>query len=279
MKVFISWSGPRSLELAEALKGWIRDVIQTAECFLSSEDIRAGQRWNSEINVWLAETDFGVLCVTPENIAAPWLNFEAGALAKKIGDESRVVPITLGFEPSRLDEPLKQFNGVEANKAGIKKFVQSLAEVSNSKVDIERTFERWWPDLEERINSIPDPKDGAALPKPPDPEDVMSEILGVVKGIAREQSRLSTSVSGGRAWGSATPLSAAVATVQAAQEVNTQDFLTRMAGKFAFEAGNLIGKVDQISISPDGTLVTATSTDGTRRTVQEHLLTFSDTPF
>ncbi len=50
MKVFISWSGPRSQLLAEALKVWIHDVIQSVECFCSTDDIRAGQRWNNEVN-------------------------------------------------------------------------------------------------------------------------------------------------------------------------------------------------------------------------------------
>ncbi|MFE4949539.1 toll/interleukin-1 receptor domain-containing protein [Leifsonia sp. NPDC056665] len=185
MKVFISWSGPRSKQLAEALQEWIHNVIQSVECFYSSDDIRAGQRWNTEINTQLASTDFGLLCVTPENISAPWLNFEAGALSKKV-DESRVVPITLGFSPSRLEDPLKQFNGVEANQAGMKKLIASIAEAAKTQIDLDLTFDLWWPRLEAEIEAIPDAGDSVALPEPPDPAEQLAEILGIVRGISHE---------------------------------------------------------------------------------------------
>lgn len=61
VKVFISWSGPRSRLVADALREWVHDVIQSVECFCSTEDIRAGQRWNNEVNTWLGDTDFGIL--------------------------------------------------------------------------------------------------------------------------------------------------------------------------------------------------------------------------
>lgn len=175
--------------MAEAFKEWIPLVLQDAECFFSSEDIRAGQRWGTEIQAWLSETDFGVLCVTAENVKAPWLNFEAGALSKKLNDESRVVPITLGFSPGNLDEPLKQFNGVEATRSGILKLMRSLAEVAGSKVDIERTFDRWWPDLEEKLNAIPELVEPVQPPEPPDQNELLAEIHGIVRGIARDLHR------------------------------------------------------------------------------------------
>ena len=39
VKVFISWSGERSKKIAKALKKWIKNVIQSVEPFVSSEDI------------------------------------------------------------------------------------------------------------------------------------------------------------------------------------------------------------------------------------------------
>lgn len=191
MKVFISWSGDRSRLLADALREWIHDVIQSAECFCSTEDIRAGQRWNNEVNSWLSTTDFGVLCVTPENMHAPWLNFEAGALAKRINDDARVVPVTFGFSPSALEEPLKQFNGVPADKPGFLRLVRSIAEIAGSDVDIDRTFERWWGDLDAKLTSIPDSEDEVVKPEPPDVTEMFADIMSSVRGLASDVRHMS----------------------------------------------------------------------------------------
>jgi TIR domain len=82
MKVFISWSGPRSKAVAEALRDWLPDVMQAVKPWVSSEDIRKGKQWNLELTRELEGTHVGVICLTPENLTAPWLLFEAGALSK-----------------------------------------------------------------------------------------------------------------------------------------------------------------------------------------------------
>lgn len=43
MKVFISWSGSKSQEVAKILKQWIPCVIQSVEPYFSSADIDKGQ--------------------------------------------------------------------------------------------------------------------------------------------------------------------------------------------------------------------------------------------
>ena len=82
MKVFISWSGELSLEVAQLLKRWVKCVLQATEPWLSSEDIAKGSLWSNEINEQLVKTSVGIICVTRENATTPWIHFEAGALAK-----------------------------------------------------------------------------------------------------------------------------------------------------------------------------------------------------
>lgn len=79
MHVFISWSGRSSKAVAELLRVHLRSAIQALTPFMSSADINAGARWRDEIGEALGTTNFGIIVVTPDNVDAPWLNFEAGA--------------------------------------------------------------------------------------------------------------------------------------------------------------------------------------------------------
>ena len=49
MKVFISWSGSKSQEVAKILKQWIPCVIQSVEPYFSSADTDKGARWSTDI--------------------------------------------------------------------------------------------------------------------------------------------------------------------------------------------------------------------------------------
>ena len=109
MRVFISWSGERSKHIALSLKGWLPDVLQAVKPWMSDTDIESGQRWQKEISTQLEVCKFGIICVTPENQAKPWLNFEAGALSKTLGSEAYVRPYLYDMEPGDLVGPLPQF--------------------------------------------------------------------------------------------------------------------------------------------------------------------------
>ena len=102
MNVFISWSGPISLQFATVLRDWLPDVIQAIKPWVSTEDIDKGTVWNAELSGQLSNVRFGIICVTPENASSPWLAFEAGAMSvnKGIGKQ-HVAPVLLGIEPHR----------------------------------------------------------------------------------------------------------------------------------------------------------------------------------
>jgi hypothetical protein len=85
VKIFISWSGEKSREVAIALREWLPAVINSVEPFVSSKDIDPGTRWQMEVAGQLESSAYGIICVASENQSSPWLNFEAGALAKMVG--------------------------------------------------------------------------------------------------------------------------------------------------------------------------------------------------
>jgi TIR domain len=89
MRVFLSWSGEQSRQVALILKEWLPTVIQALDTWVSSADIDKGASWLASITDSLVKAEgVGVFCLTADNLKAPWLAYEAGALASH--DQGRV---------------------------------------------------------------------------------------------------------------------------------------------------------------------------------------------
>ena len=64
MKVFISWSGDRSRQLAEVIHWWLPHVMQFTKPYFSPSDIDKGKRWSDDISKELALYDWSDLPAT-----------------------------------------------------------------------------------------------------------------------------------------------------------------------------------------------------------------------
>jgi len=187
MKVFLSWSGERSQAIAEALRDWLPKVIQAVQPWMSAVDIERGARWSSDIATELSQTSFGVLCLTPENLNAAWIHFEAGALSKTL-EKSFVCPYLFDLEPADLKGPLVQFNAAKADKEDTRKLVLTINDAQEAPLPtttIEESFEVWWPKLEERLNSLPFPQLQVKHERPE--REILEEILELVREQVRSE--------------------------------------------------------------------------------------------
>jgi tetrahydromethanopterin S-methyltransferase subunit G len=158
MKVFLSWSGERSRLVAKALHDLLPEILQDVEPWMSEHEIAAGQRWGDQLNSVLEGAAVGIVCLTKENLNAPWLLYEAGSLAKSVSG-SRVVPYLLGLAATDISFPLAQFQGVDTSETGTRKLLDSLNTARPSPMlddRLDRMFARWWPDLSSRLSQIPD---------------------------------------------------------------------------------------------------------------------------
>ena len=186
MNVFISWSGASSFVVAEALRDWLPMIINAAKPFLSAADIDKGSRWGSEIAAKLESARTGIICLTPSNLHADWILFEAGALAKTV-ENTFVCTLLIGLEPSAVNYPLAQFQATRAVKKEIllllKTLNKALGEEALTDAHIEKSFEVWWPHLESVFKKLP-PDDVAVTPKR-DERDLLEEILGFVRNLNR----------------------------------------------------------------------------------------------
>ena len=157
MKISLSWSGEISNKVAMTFRNWLPSVIQSINPYVSSEDIDKGARWSTDIAKELEDSTFGILCVTKDNMNAPWLNFEAGALSKTM-DKSFVSPFLFDIRRSEVDGPILQFQSTVFDKEDIKKLIFSLNKACGQEQltdeRLEKAFGVWYPSLEEELNKI-----------------------------------------------------------------------------------------------------------------------------
>jgi TIR domain len=168
MRVFMSWSGDRSKTAALGLKSLLEDTFPEGVDVFISDHIDAGETWGRRLQQELEESQFGILCLTLENFQAPWLLFEAGAIAKTFGSagdllqqQTRVVPYLIDELPLAADRsPLAQFQHVQADREGTFRLVKSINAIrEHPQADqrLERLFNGWWSDLEQTLRTLPPP--------------------------------------------------------------------------------------------------------------------------
>ena len=172
MKVFISWSGETSKAIAEILRRWLPSVIQAVRPYYTPDDITKGSRWNTEICKELEDCKVGLLCLTADNLEAPWIMFEAGALSKSLSS-ARVCPLLFGIDPSDIKGPLVQFQAAPFTKHDVNKTVrmmnQELGATALASDVLDSVFDMWWPKLEDDVKKV------MSSVKPPVKRSVRSE--------------------------------------------------------------------------------------------------------
>ncbi|MFH1268996.1 MAG: TIR domain-containing protein [Planctomycetota bacterium] len=198
MKIFISWSGDRSRAVAEALRDWLPRVIQQVKPFVSSRDVDKGTLWPREISDNLQAASVGIICLTAENLAEPWLLFEAGALSraieKPVEEAARVCTFLHGLKPEDVPAPLGLFQATVAEEDDTLKMVRTINMACGGEaLDEPRLadqFKLLWPTLDESLRAIP--ATGAPAPKRRT-DEVLGEVLESVRGISRQLRRSGTS--------------------------------------------------------------------------------------
>jgi len=91
MRVFISWSGELSRQLAEAFRNWLPGALQYVKPYFTPADIEKGAKWATEIANELASSSICLIFLTRENLQSNWIMFEAGAISSTL-DKARVCP-------------------------------------------------------------------------------------------------------------------------------------------------------------------------------------------
>lgn len=188
--------------MAKVLRDWLPEVIQEIEPWVSIEDIAKGKRWSAEISGELDATGQGLICVTRTNQHEPWLNFEAGALAKSL-TASQVRPVLLDVQPHEVTGPLAEFQAtVAGDEEDMFRLVESLNAVCEKPLRndlLRKAYDRAWPDLNEQLGLVRQAAAAAEASQSKSPakrtptgtqdrgiEDMFGEILDRIRAMERE---------------------------------------------------------------------------------------------
>ncbi len=165
-------------------------VLQYVEPFVSDKDIAAGERWAQTIAGELEASNFGIICITPENLNSEWVLFESGALSKSMLD-GKVIPLLLGLELSDLSGPLSQFQAQKVSEAGfveVVKAINKVAEKPASQQIVDQLVPRLWPTLNETLTKIPEKAPTEKHKR--QTHEVLEELVTGVRGLSVRMSDL-----------------------------------------------------------------------------------------
>lgn len=197
MKIFLSWSGAHSRAVAAALNDWLKRIIQATKPFYSP-DIEKGANWSNELDAALEGTRFGIICLTPDNLASPWIHYEAGALSKT--SDALIWTYLHGVEPGNVRPPLGKFQHTIANQDDTLLLLRSinkrLADTGGDSLSdkiLEEDFIDRWPKLEEKLKIAESFSDKylqatstTVLDKTRNDREILQEVLELLRAQQRQ---------------------------------------------------------------------------------------------
>ena len=135
-----------------------------------------------------------MICLTPENLTAPWLLFEAGALSKlHTAQNAHVCTYLIGMPYAAVTGPFTEFQHTAATEEDTYRMVQSINAAMEegqgqlTEDHLERTFERCWFELQRCLETLPEPQE--PIPPPRKTDDMVQEVLEIVCSLMKPAPR------------------------------------------------------------------------------------------
>lgn len=127
----------------------------------------------------LEASNFGILCVTRDNLESPWMLFEAGSLANSLPN-GHVIPLLLDLEFSEISWPLAQFQANRFDQEGVYKAVESINRAAPNPIDEARAkqlFDALWLDLCKKLEALPAPQEPSKPMRGTDPASAGTQTI------------------------------------------------------------------------------------------------------
>jgi hypothetical protein len=117
---------------------------------MSQRDLESGVRWSEQLAAQLQKAEFGILCLTPDNLRNDWVLFEAGAISRDLG--GRVCGLLFnGLDHRIIRGPLSQFQNRIFSRAEFYTLVQDINKAHPCPLPVDRLgllFRKFWPNIE-----------------------------------------------------------------------------------------------------------------------------------
>ncbi|WP_315826234.1 MULTISPECIES: TIR domain-containing protein [unclassified Bradyrhizobium] len=154
MKLFISWSGQSSQQIANELRKWSPLILPAVKPFITTTDIEKGAQWQGVIRDELEKSSFGLVVLTRENLDSQWIAFEAGALSKHLS--GRVATVLFDIGHSDVKAPLRIFQGTVFGEQDFRKLIGDINEAvepeqRRSDDELDQLFPMLWPSIEKPV--------------------------------------------------------------------------------------------------------------------------------
>jgi hypothetical protein len=198
MKIFITWSGARSLAVAEALDKYLPLVVNAFKPWLSKRSIDKGANWRAELAAGLAGARAGIVCLTASNLEEPWILYEAGAIANAVPDKPLACTLLIDLKSSDLTGPLSQFQDTKPTHDDLLHMMQNLNSAAGAEgvkeTQVEAAFELVWPKLKEQLDNLP--KDETNGRPHRTDRELLEDILETVRGTQQDTAQLTRAEEG-----------------------------------------------------------------------------------
>ena len=227
MDILLSWAGRESQAIALILREWLPRVLPFVRPWVSLEDIRKGTRWDAELWDRLQATSYTIICATPDAVRSPWVNFEAGVVARAVGVESHLSPVLFGMSPNALGGlPLGKFQCTEFTEIDIERLLKAINVSAGAPIpesQVAQRFRRSWASLRDDIGRI----DVASADDLEEQNDLDSETMD--DWLEETEDKILEAV----AWsGDARPMELiAIARAVGENHVHTQHYVDRLVGR------------------------------------------------
>lgn len=171
-------------------------VIQGTEPWVSTQDLESGSLWLSDLNQQLSVSGTGIVCITQENKTAPWIHFEAGALAKGL-TKARVCTFLIDLKPEDIANPLGQFNHTLPTRDSMWKLIKSFNDRLKGPSHLEESvltqlFALFWPKFEEEFRQVLEENKSTAQARARTSESYLIEILENTRALSQRVSVIET---------------------------------------------------------------------------------------